>query len=635
TAPPPTLSPIHGPVDGDTVEPVVRLVWSGGESLKKLELQLSEDMEYKSLILDTSLPGSARTLLTPSLPRGTVFHWRLRPYGPGGQGEWKDMWFFTQDSASKGRTLMAIVDDDAPLLLGDSSEVGASVHIEGGTSEGMVVRMDATASIGFGGIAPVTQAITMHLADSAREQTSLTIDLPKISGPGPDPDPANSRVYVQNSSGGWELLWDVAPDDTGRIRLPLIPVGNFFVGVDTLPPVIDDRTPPEPRAAGTQATIVGSVTDEIQNIRVMMYYRKGGSSVIDSTQVVADSGGRFDLPLQSVTLDNNGFEYWLTGNDGVNRTILPRTDIPISVAPVISPDTIRNLEWRLFSLPSALARDSVRTVLGDLGTYGRHDDWLLFYRGPEGLVEYGPDLASLLPGRAYWLKTWTRQIRTEVRSGSTIPVNKPFEIAIAPRSWMGVANPYLFKVAWQSVLDSSGLAADELMGPYSYHDSAWIAPAPAATLDPFDGYYVYNATSDTVRMRIPSVAAPRASLAKRSVAGTRKTTLTWQVTGPTGRDHGLRFGLAEGASSEKADTGLDWMKPENLERGVVRAWFTREGFGGAPYQTDFVSVADSLGASWTITVANLEAGKAYTCAIGGMEGLPGWARVAVLDKRTG
>jgi|GEM_PF-566605 len=631
----PIFSVLHGPVDGDSVEPTVKLVWYCSVKLKSIDLQLSEDMNFSSLIIDTLLPGTDRMLFTPLLKRNKIFYWRIRPYGAGGQGIWSSGWFVTRDSTAVGTTLVGIVTDTGTITIGTSDEVGATVLLKGTGDSGTVVRMDVTPVTNTHGLAPVTKGIIMHLSDSSK--ASMTIAIVDSLLPA-GVNKSNARIYIKNSTGAYNVLWDVIPDASGELFLGAIPGGSFFAGFDTTAPKINDSTALTPQTGGSVAVIKGICSDEIANMKVTVFYRKGGSANVDSAVVTVNRDGSFNFNSAKSPLDNNGFEYWLAGSDGVNKMVLPSNDVPVKIQSVSATDSIRNLEWRLFSIPSSLTRDSITAAISNLGKYGRYDDWLLYSRTASGLKEFGTDLYNLTPGSAYWIKTWKKTVRVGIAEGTTTPVNKCFEISIPSKTWISFGNPYMFNVSWASVLDSSHLTSSELFGPYSYHDSAWVAPLLTESIDPFEGYMVYNATGTDQVLRIPSISADSwnaASLVKRESEPVKRTTLSWQIAGPAGRDHGMLFGFSNIADSMMKSSRLNWCKPESPETDVVQSWFTRDYSGDVQLMTDFVPSKDSAGAVWSLVVSGITSGSVYTGFVGNLESLPLSWQAVIIDRKAG
>jgi hypothetical protein len=441
-------------------------------------------------------------------------------------------------------------------------------------------------------------------------------------------------VYLLDSATGkLEVLYDLPRDSAGDIVLPLSKGKAFLLAVDTVPPVVTDVTPPVAREAGAAPVISGTVADNVKNCRAVLRYRKGGEETYDSVSVSIGPDGHFEVPL-SLQLDGNGFEYSLAANDGRNRQATPRADIPVAVKALRSDDSLPALQWRLFALPTLPDRFAWDTVMAPLGRYGQ--DWRLFERTATGLSEFGAGLGEARAGTAYWLKSRKRAFQPTLKSGVAAPVNKPFELALPPRSWRSFGNPYLFPVAWQSVLDSTP-GSDAVKGPYTFRDSAWVAPIEIAALTPWEGYYCYNASDDTVRLRIPSLKAKNPQPAVSAAA----FGLRWDVRGNEGKDGGNWFGAlpaAKTGAAAKASAAADgprWRspKPETPE-GSLRAGFVADGEAGL-LQTDFRAWDAEGGAAWSARLSGLKAGRTYENRFAGLEALPPGMAAGVADPATG
>jgi hypothetical protein len=455
------------------------------------------------------------------------------------------------------------------------------------------------------------------------------------------------QVYrIDTVTGELELVHDLPRDSAGRIILPLSLGKAFLLAVDTVPPVIRDSTPAVVHPPGARPTVRGKVEDNIKNSRGWIKFRKGGAHGFDSAAVTIDAQGNFTLPLLA-DLDSTGFEYHLVAMDGRNRVATARTDMEVEIRPLQAPDSLPSLQWRLFSPPTMVQDIRWSEVAGHLGTYSR--DWRLFERGPEGLKEFGPALEKASPGTAYWLKTRSKRFRPGIPGGTTPSVSKPFEVVLPPGSWRSFGNPYLFPVAWQSVLDSSTGAPGALVGPYTYRDTSWIPPLQIAALEPWEGYYAHNSSGDTLRLRIPSLKAAdtAAPLAKSAFH------LQWVVRNAEGKEAGNWFGalprvssgLAKGTASpaqvsrpnvrQAAGRADLWRapKPESPE-APFRAGFQAGSEDPRLLQTDF-RAWDGSGSVWTARISGLQPGQRYANRLLGLERLPDGLVVAVADPVTG
>jgi hypothetical protein len=114
------------------------------------------------------------------------------------------------------------------------------------------------------------------------------------------------------------------------------------------------------------------------------------------------------------------------------------------------------------------------------------------------------------PGRAYWLITRSdHRLDTEPISTLSVSTEHPFEIVLAP-GWNQIGNPFAFPVARADVLlpaHAESLTAFDpnagTVGDYSER--------PVGVLEPFAGYFVYNAASspETLRVRPVEMAVER------------------------------------------------------------------------------------------------------------------------------
>jgi alpha-tubulin suppressor-like RCC1 family protein len=635
----------------------VEIAWPKVEGSTGYRVQVSLDIALPPLI-DTIV--SSPTLSLSDLPAGSTRNWRVAPVNGASQAAFIPwLTFKVRDKVEDAVTRSAVVDSAKPEPVQVSALVGVTPKDNGLSGVKIILTEERQAPSNLpAGFLPLTGRIELNAKTGSGggsievgdNQISITLTAPDTLldgtkvGSGEEP-----MVYLLDSATGeLSVLYDLKKDSLGRIILPLSKGKSFMLAVDTVAPVIKDATLPETRESGSSPVISGRVDDNIRNSRAWLRYRQGGSENFDSVAVVIDGTGRFEMPLD-LELDGTGFEYNLVASDGRNRKATQSLDLPVSVKGLHAADSLPSRQWRLFALPTIANANDWADMSAALGTYGL--DWKLFERAPEGLREFGSGLKSAKPGYAYWLKSRTRSFRPAITGGIAASISKPFVIAFPPKSWRSFGNPYLFPIAWRTVLDSSRSspgAADALVGPYTFRDSSWISPLEIPALEPWEGYYAYNPTNDTVYMRIPSIrakAAP-APLAKAAFH------LHWQVRGADGKDAGNFFGalplpekpvakIASQAGAEAAPYRTSavtsfWNlpKPEAPDAGL-RVGFVAPDASGGLLQTDFRDVPAQSGSTWTARLDGLKQGQRYASRFLGLNALPEGVTVGLADPATG
>lgn len=597
--------------------------------------------------LDTMLIRSVLTLA--DLAPGSAQLWRVAAVNGVSEGPFTP-WLTFRVSAKDGIGLSrgVAIDSVKPVQV---TEVVA-VATRDGTTRGLSISLteDKRPPAGLpSGFLPMTGNINLeaNMVGSTRVDDSLII----ITLTPPDTALNGARIDVKDrpmvytldsATGLLDVVYDLVRDSSGRILLPLSKGKKFLLGVDTVAPVVKDGTPLETQKTGSRPIISGQVEDNIRNCRTVLYYRKGGERTFDSIPVAVDAAGRFEAPLD-LLLDGTGFEYHLKATDGRNMKATFAKDIPVKVTAILAADSLPSMQWRLFALPTLPQGARWDELAAYLGVYG--SDWKLYSRAAEGLRESGVELEEAQAGTAYWLKS-RRGFLPSVPEGIAAPVSRPFERVLPPRSWISFGNPFLFPVAWQSVVDSTQAAPGALVGPYTYRDSSWIAPVEIPALIPWEGYYAYNASDDTLRMRIPAFRAKDA----QSPLAQAAFHLEWQVRGEADKATGNLFGglpaNSRGGPSQAKSTATAggytvgarayWQapRPESPEEGLHAGFLPQ---GGAPglLQTDFRTLDATGGLAWTTWLTGLLPGKTYVNRLQGLSTLPQGMAVALADPATG
>ncbi|MDB5050113.1 MAG: hypothetical protein JWO30_3184 [Fibrobacteres bacterium] len=623
----------------------VEIAWPKVDGSTGYHVQVSLDITLPPIV-DTLVANPTLTLT--DLPAGSTQNWRVAPVNGVSEAPFTP-WisFKVRDQEDGAVTRSAVVDSAKPepvqvsVLVGLESKDRALSDIRITLTE----EKKAPANLPKGFL-PLTGRIELEAKAGSivvgDNQVSITLTAPDtlLNGDKLASGEVPMVYLLDSATGELTVLYDLKKDSLGRIILPLSKGKSFLLAVDTVPPVIADATPPEIRETGSTPVISGTVSDNIRNSRAWLRYRQGGSETFDSVAVTVDASGHFEMPL-ALKLDSSGFEYNVVASDGRNRRTTTSIDLPVTMKALQSLDSLPSLQWRLFALPTIANENQWSDMTATLGVYGQ--DWRLFERAPEGMKEFGPQLKKAEPGVAYWLKSRSRGFRPAITGGIAAPISKPFVIALPPRSWRSFGNPFLFPVSWQSVVDSSRAAPGALVGPYTFRDSSWVAPLEVPVLAPWEGYYAFNPTSDTVYLRIPSIRAKNnpGLLAKAAFH------LRWQVRGVEGKDAGNVFGglpvqgpAVQGSVAAKVaaapNAAMQWnaAKPENPDGGL-RAGFVAVEEGSGLLQTDFRDVSAQGGAMWTARLDGMKPGHRYSSRFLGLESLSEGVSVALADPATG
>jgi hypothetical protein len=614
----------------------VLITWKQSLPYKEYRVQISNDSLFNNNRIDSFIYGSSYKIA--GLGADSTWYWKVTAVNVDVNGPWsKVQTLHTVSDNTNTQTISCIVTDTL-LQLSDEITIKSS-HVD--STDNPIIQLAKIAdTIHEQGCAQVSALYTFKGSSNPGTKDSITIvfAIPDTFYDGSaitkDAYP-HIRVYELLKNRYNALFGTVVDSAAGTISLQTDHWGIYVLALDTVPPTIVDKTNKTPKAAGSNARIAGMILDNISNCKGTIYYRKGGENRFDSLPVVIQEDGSFTLELSNVILDMNGFEYFVEASDGNSRVSVKRQDIPVKIDQVSDPALFPTMKWHLFAAPLTLSKNGVNDVLKNMGTYGT--DWKLFSRSltsvTDSFMEYGPNFSTFENGNSYWLKTKKQNMHMSIDSGFTTPVSKCFSFTIPPKTWASIGDPYMFEVAWKSIVDSSTGDVSKLIGPYTYEDSTWVPPTDLDHIKPWQGYYVYNSGNSPITLQIPSYRYQPLLAKKATIQFENKLEIV--VSSQYGKDCNNYFGFAKGASNDY-DPAYDFPKPglPKSENPVV--WFSRNEFAnfGNRFQTDFTP-ANNAGGFWNVKVGALVDGHDYTFHIRGMENLPDSMQCVVVDHHNG
>jgi hypothetical protein len=643
TLAPPATSPTITSIFPDTIRvgTNVKLQWDTIANVTRYRIQIGSSSIMASSVIDTTL-SDLHSFFAQNLGCDSTYYFRVAGVNDGGTGPWSAVEHFTTvkfDTLVSKSITVTSMDSNTGILPKLTFTTGSDTSLRNSIIT-VLVKDEPVTDTASDQVTPIYD-FSKSSPTQMRDSVLLTFAMPDTFIDGnviTSIDLPGVLVYEIDALGVQHAVYNTVVDKALRtVSFRTNNLGVITLAIDRKPPVIIDQTRRDMKSSGTVPIFAGKVTDNISNCKAFIYYRKGGNYSYDSVPASFDADGTFNTTLGGMTLDSNGFEYYVSAFDGVNRVKSELRDIPVKVSAVTDSTTLSSMQWRLFSTPINLLTNDIPVFVGNIGEYGK--DWKLFQWAPTGvidsLIEYGPNLNRLTTGFSYWIKSYKTPIYLNSDSGITTPINRCYETVIPARSWAALGNPYLFAVGWQSILDSSGSMASKLVGPYTYEDSAWISPLQIDKLLPWRGYYVYNSGDSAITLRIPSLRYLKITgVAKQSVAK-YTATLEWIVSSVRGRDYRNYFGFMTNATPGY-DPQYDFPKAGTPQSGCVTTWFVNSGFVKvAPrFQTDF-SAQENGGAVWSVVVSSLVEDMTYRCEIAGAAALPDGLQCVLVDKHAG
>jgi hypothetical protein len=411
------------------------------------------------------------------------------------------------------------------------------------------------------------------------------------------------------------------------------------------------RVTAQPEAGtGQDVPVSADLPDDFSPQTRLLCYRPGGASdftcddlpppvsTLQAKSIVAGA-----IPAAATT--ERGVEYYLSFEEIDDGTTTALT-FP-AVAPDQSPSQVRvrfdalraagafaPQSYRMISVPASLEDPSVAGVLFD--DYGPPDvrAWRLvqWNAAAEVYEEILNPNAVLEPGRGYWLISRSGQA-FDVAAGRSTNLQVPVVRTLSP-GWHQIASPFAFPVPWSSVEGSN-----QVEGPFLFDGEGGFLPNQT-TLEPWNGYFVRNPSSESVLLRIPARPEPApvptqaqpASGAPPTIDAAPGYALTLSVSLRDGRRDARNVVGTHPAAQDGWDR-LDISEPPPIGPHVRLSVVD-----GKNRLSQSFRAAGGEGQTWDLEIATSEVRAQPTEAfltLGGVEDIPDGHRVFVVDVAAG
>lgn len=251
-------------------------------------------------------------------------------------------------------------------------------------------------------------------------------------------------------------------------------------------------------------TISFSSADEESDIQSgVLYYSHGGSSILDSLDMVQSQGNTFSATIDGAAVSSHGIQYYFIVRDSSdNKTRVPPEGwftIRVSMSGAVASQSQPAGEYKMFSVPMELNVSRPDCVLvDDLGAYNIKN-WRLFEwtGGDVKYREFGDaGFSNFVTGQCKWLIT-KDEASIDVGAGTSVSIDENFYIPLQ-NGWNMIADPFDFSVSWEDIIKNE--VYDTLFG---YTGTQWDF---ADKIEPWNGYFVY-ATDENASLEIPPINA--------------------------------------------------------------------------------------------------------------------------------
>ena len=364
---------------------------------------------------------------------------------------------------------------------------------------------------------------------------------------------------------------------------------------DTIPPVIVPPTTPITSSENQDVAITMNVTDENNITIVNLYYQVGGSLEVLEQAATSNGDGTYTATVNKDMVGINGLSYYYMATDEYSNVRYGDTlnlDIKYgqnrltsSITGTAYPTGVPKSKWRLISIPTHIDLNTINETIGDeLGKPASDQTWRLYEdKGNANWLE----AQAIKIGRGYWLHQRMKDdLSFSVGSGKSVDT-RSHTIRI-PSGWSLIGNPYPFTL--KVSFDHS-----DVFGPLTYSKNSidelegW--DSETNTFAPWEGYAIYNRTSDSVSL----VLNP---LDQNNIQSSR-TVDGWQIN--ISADNGEFADLYNliGRSSEASNLldQLDNPEPPKLEQYISLAMDRKEWGIELPLTSDIRSM-DKINGQW-------------------------------------
>ena len=255
--------------------------------------------------------------------------------------------------------------------------------------------------------------------------------------------------------------------------------------------------------AELEIDVAGVAPDEAQ-----LLFRSGGEAQVDTVEMAVEGSVLFGtVPGSFVTA--RGVDFAVEMVETGNQFRVPSDESAffhrrVALSAVAADGPFEPETYRMISLPFEATSSGAGDVLGDLGSPDP-DIWRLLRWSPseEAYEEFPEREFALDPGLAFWLITRDGD-SFDVTEATTVPAAEPFSLSLEP-GWNQIGVPYGFAVPWSEVtIQGEDPLSFDVEPPVAFDGQAYIPEI--ATLDPWDGYFVFNGSGEVVELEIPAVS---------------------------------------------------------------------------------------------------------------------------------
>jgi hypothetical protein len=292
-----------------------------------------------------------------------------------------------------------------------------------------------------------------------------------------------------------------SPEDTAQSVLVTCEV------LDVTPPTIS-HSHAITGEEGVPLLITAEITDNGGISSSQLFFRSGGEIDYRSADMTFAGEDQYRAVIQGNVVGNTGAQYYIraTDNAGNTTTFPPTPPISVRATGITTTITTESKTYKMYAISYELGNlDAWDFMRGALGEY-KKSDWRMFRRINKSYVELSSSSDwQLEPGIGFWLIT-KEEATLDLGTGTSTSLSDPMDILLY-RGWTIIGTPFGFSVSWSDISRPASVE-NQLMA----RDGSEYYPTN--TLNPGEGYFVYNNSESDVILSVPPTAALGKSLAK-------------------------------------------------------------------------------------------------------------------------
>jgi len=266
-------------------------------------------------------------------------------------------------------------------------------------------------------------------------------------------------------------------------------------------------TPVKPAFIEAEAKVEIPVTDNSSGVQTVKFFHKpiaATTGFIEEATTAAS--GNYSVKISIGWADDIGIECYFTakdvaGNEGESQHILLYNPVPAnqSIPELASGGQPEN--YRIFSIPYALADNSIDEIFKTMGEYDKTQWRIVRYQGGKN-VDKKDGLTKIERGQAFWFNT-IEKADIRIGTGTTVSADQSpdFSLVLA-KGYNQIGDPFTFDISWTDILAKNSALTSKLSQQLLVYNSSNVSLDPSDVLKAWSGGFVL--ADEAMTLSIPA-----------------------------------------------------------------------------------------------------------------------------------